>query len=72
MSSLAENIRSLSRSEKVALMETLWNDLSVGPQELEPPSWHEDVLASRRHEWENRDTVSEDWNEVKRSLRNSL
>ncbi|MEO0454305.1 MAG: addiction module protein [Verrucomicrobiota bacterium] len=61
----------LSSTEKIALMERLWQDLSASP-DLEPPAWHDAVLKNREQEWENRDRVSQDWLEAKEELRREL
>ncbi len=58
----------LTSTEKIALMERLWHDLSASP-DLEPPEWHESVLREREKEWEKRDQVSQDWSEAKEELR---
>jgi hypothetical protein len=44
--------------EKLALMETLWEDLARTPEVIKSPAWHEEVLnkrsATKSHftEWE--------------------
>ena len=58
----------LSPTEKIALMERLWQDLSSSP-DLEPPARHEDILREREQEWEQRDQASQDWTEAKEELR---
>lgn len=61
----------LSSTEKIALMERLWQDLSASP-DLEPPAWHDVILKEREKEWKNRDQVSQDWSEAKEELRREL
>jgi len=61
----------LSSTEKIALMERLWQDLSASP-DLEPPAWHVDVLKEREKEWDMRNQVSQDWSEAKEELRREL
>ena len=61
----------LSQTEKIALMERLWQDLSASP-DLEPPAWHEDVLRGRDKEWDMRNQVSQNWSEAKEELRREL
>lgn len=61
----------LSSTEKIALMERLWQDLSSS-LDLEPPAWHEDILREREQEWEQRDQVSQDWSSAKEELRQEL
>lgn len=63
------NISELSPSEKIGLMERLWESLSV-PEDLgDPPEWHETVLMGRKSEWQERDTVSQDWEQAKAEIR---
>ncbi len=61
----------LSPTEKIALMERLWQDLSASP-DLEPPLWHGEVLKQREMEWSQRDQVSQDWTEAKTELQREL
>ena len=47
MSNLATiPIESLTLSEKLLLLEHLWEDLSKHPK-IKPPEWHGDVLTAR-------------------------
>jgi len=57
----------LSSAEKIALMESLWQELST-VSDMEPPAWHEEVLRLREVEWEGRDQVSQDWTKAKEEL----
>jgi hypothetical protein len=41
-----ETLRQLPRSEKLKLMETLWEDLSHPDAEFESPAWHAQELAA--------------------------
>lgn len=54
----------LSKIDKIALMERLWEELAPD----EPPAWHVDVLASRADEWERRHELGEDWDLVRLRL----
>ncbi len=33
--------------EKLAAMESLWEDLARTPESIESPAWHKDILAER-------------------------
>ena len=37
-------------ADKIAAMETLWNDLCRDPESIASPSWHKDVLSEREQE----------------------
>ena len=39
-------VQQLSRSEKLKLMEVLWEDLSRVDSEVESPAWHAEELAA--------------------------
>ncbi|WP_035606094.1 addiction module protein [Haloferula sp. BvORR071] len=71
--SIAElSTRDLSRSDKIALMERLWGELSADEDLSQPPDWHAGVIESRAHEWERRNEVGEDWEELKKVLRSQM
>ena len=70
MTGLDWDISKLSSTEKIALMERLWDGLSTDP--LEPPDWHRAVLGERESEWVNRHAVAQDWDAAKDDLRREL
>ena len=41
-------IMQLPRSERLSVMEQLWDSLCRDAQELESPAWHQQVLAARK------------------------
>ena len=45
--SLETMIGSLSRDEKLAAMDLIWQDLAADPQSFPSPTWHERVVADR-------------------------
>jgi hypothetical protein len=40
-------LEEMTVKEKLALMETLWEDLARTPEAIESPAWHQDVLNER-------------------------
>ncbi len=72
MASETLNVRQLSVSEKIALMERLWESLSASDELSEPPEWHEAVLREREAEWKDRHEVSQDWEVAKEEIRKQL
>jgi putative addiction module component (TIGR02574 family) len=62
----------MSTSEKLALMERLWDDLSRRPEDVPSPQWHGDVLAERIAAVRDGRTSFVDWDEAKRRLRERL
>ncbi len=67
-----ESLATLSTTEKIALMERLWADLSQRPQELLSPDWHGDVLAERIAAVQEGRTSFVDWNDAKQRLKDRL
>jgi hypothetical protein len=64
-----ESLRQLPRSEKLKLMETLWEELSRPDDEFESPVWHaKELAATERRLAEGKEQVL-DWDAAKRSLR---
>lgn len=73
MSNLATiAIESLTLSEKLLLMERLWEDLSKLPSNIPPPDWHGDVLATRLAAVKEGRTSFVDWDVAKERLRDRL
>lgn len=60
-----ETVRKLPRSEKLQIMETLWEDLSRSEEGIDSPDWHRQVLE----ETEKRNETPLDWPEAKEKLR---
>jgi hypothetical protein len=44
----AQTLQQLPRSEKLKLMEALWEDLSRPDSELQSPAWHTKELAATK------------------------
>jgi hypothetical protein len=63
-----ESLRQLPRSEKLKLMETLWEELSRPDDEFESPAWHaKELAATERRLAEGKEQVL-DWDTAKQSL----
>jgi hypothetical protein len=64
-----ESLRDMPRSEKLKLMETLWEELSRPDAEFESPPWHaRELAATERRLAEGKEQVM-DWDTAKQSLR---
>ncbi len=50
-------IRKMTRQEQLQTMEELWDALTHGDTELESPTWHAEILASRRSKIEEGSAV---------------
>jgi hypothetical protein len=67
-----EAVRQLPRSEKLRLMETLWEDLSRQDTEYESPAWHaKELAATERRLAEGKEQVME-WEAAKSQLRSQF
>jgi hypothetical protein len=64
-----ESLQQLSRSEKVKLMETLWEQLSQPDDALESPAWHAEELAETEKRLKEGKEEILDWESAKRLLR---
>ena len=40
----------MSRLDKIAIMERLWEDLCRDPESIPSPEWHKDILEARERE----------------------
>jgi len=49
----ASDIKKMSRTERLAALEALWDSLLDEESQIESPQWHRDVLEERRKKIEN-------------------
>lgn len=64
-------VQQLPRSEKLRLMEALWEDLSRPDSELQSPAWHaEELAATERRLAEGKEQIL-DWEVAKKELRST-
>ena len=60
-----QEIRKLPFQEKIALLETVWAEISSLPDELKVPQWHEDLLDQREQALESGTEQILDWEDAK-------
>ena len=65
-------LEEMTVEEKLQVMEMIWEDLSRNTKDLPPPPWHGDVLKSIESAIERGDESYEDWDIVKKQLRDEL
>jgi len=65
-------IETLSISDKLLLMERLWEDLSRHPSDIPSPEWHGDILAERQAAVREGRTSFVEWEAAKERLRERL
>jgi hypothetical protein len=58
----------LTTTEKLALMERLWTDLSQNPETIPSPAWHGAVLAERREAARQGRTTFGAWEDARQRL----
>ncbi len=59
----------LTRTDKLRIIEQLWDEPSRSPDEVKSPTWHADALQVAEHAVENGEATFEDWSQVKDRLR---
>lgn len=62
----------MNTAEKLRVMESLWDDLCRGDEELTSPAWHKQVLDEREQALRQGTEDVTDWEEAKRNLRESV
>jgi hypothetical protein len=65
-------LEQMSRADKVELMECVWTDLCRTPEDVESPSWHDEVLRSREKALETGGERVLEWSEAKKRIRESV
>ena len=65
-------IEGMSLTEKLALMERLWSNLSRRPEDVPSPEWHGEILAERIVAVREGRTEFVDWDAAKKRLRERL
>ena len=63
------NIENLSRTEKLRMMEDLWDDLAHDSVTLASPEWHEDELKQAERAYEEKGAEFVSWETAKKTLR---
>ena len=62
-------IEDLSRSEKLRMMEAIWDDLVHDTVTLSSPEWHADELKETERAYEEKRTELISWETAKKFLR---
>jgi hypothetical protein len=65
-------LTTMSVSEKIQMMETLWENLTQQSQDITSPTWHQDLLLQREKLLENQQDNFVDWNEAKKQILNQI
>jgi len=65
-------LKEMTLREKLAVMESLWEDLSRSAEQLPSPPWHKQVLEERRARVASGKAKFVDWETAKQQLRKRL
>lgn len=69
MTSKVDSIFDLSPSEKLQLVEDLWDDLAATPEVVPVHDWQKKELARRKANLQRNPAAASPWEEVKRRVR---
>ncbi|HSO74391.1 MAG TPA: addiction module protein [Blastocatellia bacterium] len=69
MNSSAESIFELSLSEKLQLVEDLWDDIASTPEAVPVHDWQKEELARRKQNLLNNPGSALSWEELQRRVR---
>ena len=68
---LLKEIDRLDLSEKILLVEDIWDSIARRNSELPMPEWHKQELDRRSLEFQSGKTILHDWRDVHAALRHS-
>jgi putative addiction module component (TIGR02574 family) len=66
----AMSIFDLSPSEKLQLVEDLWDDLAATPSEVPVHEWQKEELARRKANLTSHPASGRTWEDIKQAIRN--
>jgi putative addiction module component (TIGR02574 family) len=69
MNSNISSVFDLSPSEKLQLVEDLWDDLAAAPESVPVHDWQKEELARRKANLMKNPAAGRPWEEVKRRIR---
>ena len=65
-------LEEMTLRQKLAVMESLWEDLSRKPEKFPSPAWHQEILDGRLGRVATGQAKFVDWETAKRELRKRL
>ena len=65
-------LHEMTIKEKLAVMESLWEDLSRSPDSIESPEWHKAILEQRAEKIAGGTAQFVDWETAKAEIRKKL
>jgi putative addiction module component (TIGR02574 family) len=68
---LKSEIRKLNVSEKILLVEEVWNEIASSSEKLPLPDWQKKELSKRLNAYDTGDAETIEWHQVHEDLKNS-
>jgi hypothetical protein len=65
-------LEEMTLQEKLAAMESLWEDIASSTEPLQSPGWHKDILDERAKRIAAGDAHFDDWEAAKAEIRQNL
>ena len=65
-------LKDMTLHEKLAAMESIWEDLARTPDAIESPAWHQDILDERHRRIAEGQARFIDWETAKTDIRKKL
>ena len=65
-------LKDMTLQEKLAAMESIWEDLARTPEAIESPAWHKDILDERRLRLTEGTSRFTDWETAKADIHKKL
>ena len=65
------NIENMTRTEKLSMMEAIWDDLSRDPVTLSSPEWHGQALKEAERALAENQAGFVSWDAAKKALHNN-
>jgi hypothetical protein len=70
--SKSPSLKEMSLQEKLAMMESLWEDLAASTEPFESPAWHKEILDERRKRVASGEAKFTDWETAKAEMRKKI
>ena len=66
------NLKEMTISDKISVMELLWDDICRNDQDVNSPDWHGDLLKQREMDVKQGKDEFVDWEDAKKDIWNSV
>ena len=65
-------LNQMTLSDKLRMMEQLWEDLCRDPQSIPAPPWHGEILQTREKQVKDGSARFTDWQQAKQQIRDAI